>query len=98
MSTLSTEEAAEGVDEEEASLRGAGIGGMIAFFLVFVSKAGGEDQQHKMTHAREGMHVSRAAGETFRQIRLEELTRLWRNRGFLRLLLQRLHCLYTEIG
>lgn len=88
----------EGVDGEEDSLRGAGIGGMIAFFLVFVSGAGGEDKQHKMTHAREGMHFSRAAGEDFRQIRLEGLTRLWRNRDFLRVPLQRLHCLYTEIG
>lgn len=98
MSALSTEEVMESVDEEEATLRGAGIGGMIAFFLVFVPKAGGEDQQHKMTHVREGMHISRAAGEAFRQIRLEGLTRLWRNRDFLRLPLQRLHCLYTEIG
>lgn len=97
MSTLSTEEAMEAVDEEEASLRGAGVGGMIAFFLVFVSKAGGEDQQHKMTYARERMHNSRAAGEAFRQIRWEGLTRLWHNRNFLRLPLQRLHCLYTEI-
>lgn len=70
---------------------------MIAFFLAFASKAGGEDQQHKMRHAGEGMHFSCAAGEAFRQIRLEGLTRLWRNRDFLRLPLQRLHCLYTEI-
>lgn len=98
MSTLSMEKATEGVDEEEASLRGAGIGGMIAFFLVFASKAEGEDQQHKTMHVREGMHISHAAGEAFRQIRLEALTGLWHNRDFLRLPLQRLHCLYTEIG
>lgn len=98
MSALSTEEATEGVDGEEDNLRGAGIGGMIAFFLVLVSKAGGEDQQHKMTHVRAGRHVSRALGEALRQIRLEGLTRLWRNRDVLRLPLQRLHCLYTEIG
>lgn len=88
----------ESVDEEEANLRGAGIGGMIAFFLVLVSKAEEEDQQHKMTHAREGRHVSCAAGEAHRQIRLEGLTWLWHNRDILRLPLQRLHCLYTEIG
>lgn len=88
----------EGVDEEQASLRGAGIGGMIAFFLVLVSKAGEKDQQHKMTHVREGRHVSRAAGEALRQIRLEGLTWLWHNRDVLRLSLQHLHCLYTEIG
>lgn len=88
----------EGVDEKETSLRGAGIGGMIAFFLVLLSKAGEKDQQHKMTHVREGRHVSRAAGEALRQIRLEGLTWLWRNGDVLRLPLQRLLCLYTEIG
>lgn len=53
-SRLFVEEFEEGGDVEEAHLRGAGVGGITAFFGAFCSSSV-EDQKQTMIHHREKM-------------------------------------------
>lgn len=46
------DEVEEGADVEDIHLRGAGVGGIIAFFVMFLSNAR-ENQQHTMIDGQE---------------------------------------------